>query len=122
MKKTRRPLHIVGVMTGTSCDSLDAACLEIDSSGWAPVWEASVQYPRPLRDRVLTIQMPGAERGLETLLALDRDLGEWYGAALARILRAKRRPGDVIANHGQTVAHYPAPERMGVTLQLGDPA
>jgi anhydro-N-acetylmuramic acid kinase len=95
--------------------------LEIDASGWAPAWEASVPYPRALRERVLTIQTPGAERGLETLLELDRDLGEWYGTTLAKILRSKRRPADVIANHGQTVAHHPAPDGMGVTLQLGDP-
>jgi anhydro-N-acetylmuramic acid kinase len=108
-------------MTGTSCDSLDAACLQIDSSGWEPVWEASTPYPRSLRERVLAIQLPGAERGIEQVLELDRDLGEWFGATLAKMLRPKSRAADVIANHGQTIAHYPKPERMGVTLQLGDP-
>src|SRR6185295_12619776 len=81
----------------------------------------SVPYPKPLRERVLGFQIPGADRSLEVLLKLHRDLGEWYGQSFARILKGKNRRADVIANHGQTVAHFPAPGGMGVTLQLGDP-
>jgi anhydro-N-acetylmuramic acid kinase len=120
--KAPAPLRIVGVMTGTSCDGLDAACLEIDAEGWEPVWEDSLSYPKHLRERVLGLQIPGANRDLEVLLELDRDLGEWYGAALSRILKSGRKRADVIANHGQTIAHFPAEGRMGTTLQLGDPA
>src|SRR5262245_5069440 len=121
MKKHKPPLQIVGAMSGTSCDGLDAACLEIDSGGWAPLWEASIPYPKSLRERVLGFQLPGADRSLEVLLRLHRDLGEWYGQSFAKMLKTRKRKADVIANHGQTVAHFPAPEGMGVTLQLGDP-
>jgi anhydro-N-acetylmuramic acid kinase len=121
MKKNKPPLLIVGAMSGTSCDGLDATCLEVDAEGWAPSWEVSVPYPKGLRDRVLGFQVPGADRSLEVLLRLHRDLGEWYGDSFAKILKAKKRRADMIANHGQTVAHFPAPGGQGVTLQLGDP-
>lgn len=117
-------LRILGVMTGTSCDGLDAACIEVTESGaWKPRWADSAAYPAKLRARVLAAQLPLARRSFRDFLELQRDLGDWYGAALLRILgrnAGKGRP-DAIANHGQTVAHFPAPRRQGMTLQLGDP-
>jgi anhydro-N-acetylmuramic acid kinase len=106
-------------MTGTSCDGLDAACLELDSVGWRPLWQESRPYPASLRRRVIAIQKPGSRVSLLELLELNRDLGEWYASTLAALVRSKRPAPDVIANHGQTIAHFPD---EGVTLQAGDPA
>lgn len=117
-------LRVLGVMTGTSCDGLDGACIEVArDGGWAPRWSASAPYPLALRRRVLDAQLPEARHSLRQLLELHRDLGEWYGSALGRILGRQGHRGrpDAIANHGQTVAHFPAVKRMGMTLQLGDP-
>jgi anhydro-N-acetylmuramic acid kinase len=110
-------------MTGTSCDALDAACISIDPEGWEPLWSAAAPYPAALRKRVLDAQRPGTKLPSREWLALERDLGEWYGSALSTIIKKHppdARP-DVIANHGQTVAHFPAAKRHGVTWQLGDP-
>lgn len=60
--------------------------------------------------------------GIEQWLALDRDLGEWYGRSIKRMLasgRPRRETPHAIACHGQTVAHFPA---HGLTLQLGNPS
>lgn len=115
-------IRILGVMTGTSCDGLDAACLEIQNEGWSPLWSQNVPYPRQLRERVLAIQEPRIQTSLSELLALDRDLGKWYGKALASMIdRTHDRP-HVIANHAQTIAHYPFLAGGGTTLQLGNPA
>lgn len=118
-------LKILGVMTGTSCDGLDAACIAIDRHGWTPLWATSLDYPKKLRERVLSSQKPGIKMTTLEWLALNRDLGAWYGSTLQRVtLRfgksAKNRP-DVIANHGQTIAHFPSGKKLGCTLQLGDP-
>lgn len=118
-----RSVRILGAMTGTSCDGLDACCVTIDEGGWQLLWSRSEPYPAALRKRVIDLQKPGSRHGLRDVLELDRDLGNWYGQSFARMIRAApagERP-QVIANHGQTVAHFPAPKAQGTTLQLGDP-
>lgn len=109
-------------MTGTSCDALDAACLDIAPGGWEPAWTETRPYPKELRRRVLEIQKPGRPHSVKDWLELHRDLGRWYGATLASICGARRSSApDCIANHGQTIAHFPATQGRGFTLQAGDP-
>jgi anhydro-N-acetylmuramic acid kinase len=119
-----RALRVAGVMTGTSCDGLDVACVRFDgpsrSLAWKPLWSASASYPASLKKRVLGAQAPGFAAGTREWLALHRDLGQWYGQALKKIIARHHasRP-HLIANHGQTLAHFPGD---GLTLQLGDPS
>jgi len=126
-----RRLRVVGVMTGTSCDGLDAVCIEIDAAKWISnfhydwkvLWQKSVAYPNSLRKRVISIQQPDCKQPLKALLELDRDLGSWYGKSLAKILSAitpHQRP-HLIANHGQTIGHFPSSRHRGTTFQIGDP-
>jgi anhydro-N-acetylmuramic acid kinase len=122
-------------MTGTSCDGLDASCVEFEhvslKQGTATassdnasqvLWQTSIAYPKALRKRVLALQRPSARIRLADWLDLDRDLGAWYGAALAKLIATRDPKPDAIANHGQTVGHFPAPRGKGTTCQLGDPA
>jgi anhydro-N-acetylmuramic acid kinase len=116
-------IRAMGIMTGTSCDGLDAACIVISASGWEPLWSESLPYPAPLRKRVLAAQLPGAKLSLRELLELHRDLGEWYAKSAAKIARSKSALAPhLIANHGQTISHFPAAKAQGMTLQLGDPS
>jgi anhydro-N-acetylmuramic acid kinase len=109
-------------MTGTSCDGLDVACAEFDGPSrelsWRPLWSATAPYPPELRRRVLDAQAPGYRCSTRDWLKLHRDLGRWYAQALARILSRHSPRPQVIANHGQTLAHFPD---ESLTLQLGDP-
>ncbi len=116
-KKPR--IRILGVMTGTSCDALDAACVGFTQDGWEMQSFHSEAYPQALRERVLEIQKPSQTMTLKSYLELNRDLGLWYARALDRVLK-KCGPVDAIANHGQTLAHHPATRDQGVTLQSGD--
>lgn len=111
-------------MTGTSCDGLDAACLQFgDIAGeWTPLWATTAPYPKALRERVLRSQKPGTRLTSADWLALDRDLGQWYGRTIQGILSDSEHRADVIANHGQTVAHWPSLRGGGATWQLGSPA
>ncbi len=121
--KNSAHLRVLGVMTGTSCDSLDAACLAMFPDGWELLWKDSRPYPTALRDRVLAIQKPDENHTVRAWLEINRDLGDWYGKALASMIGrqpANRRP-DLIANHGQTLGHFPAPKNQGTTVQAGDP-
>jgi anhydro-N-acetylmuramic acid kinase len=114
-------IKILGVMTGTSCDGLDASCIQFDPKNWKKNWKvvgtSSVPYPKSLRKRVLEFQKgkTSGDRFLQAL-ELNRDLGNWYGSVLKKL--AKKYSADAIANHGQTVFHNP---HIGLTLQLGDP-
>jgi anhydro-N-acetylmuramic acid kinase len=114
-------MKILGVMTGTSCDGLDAACANFSEHNWKSLWAKSAPYPRALRERVLEGQLPGAKLSTREFGELHRDLGIWMADALREMLRGRTRP-DAIACHGQTVAHFPQTRKLGFTLQLGDPA
>ena len=129
-------INVLGLMTGTSCDGLDAACLSIEKNDWSPAWQAQRSYPVSLRKRVLELQAPDSRVTLLEILNLNRDLGIWYADAVTSILKGKKSSNaatpDLIANHGQTVGHFPSSSRsnlrspsrsnlQGVTLQLGDP-
>ncbi|MFN7686084.1 MAG: anhydro-N-acetylmuramic acid kinase [Oligoflexia bacterium] len=116
-------LTLLGVMTGTSCDGLDATAVRFSGRmGTGPkqgqfsvLWNRSVPYPSALRTRVLRLQSSHKKTSIQELLELHRDLGEWYGATLKKMPLARV---DAIANHGQTVAHFPPKS----TLQLGEAA
>src|SRR5688500_333280 len=114
-------MKILGVMTGTSCDGLDAACAEFQKNRWRPLWGKSAPYPPELRERVLAAQLPTAKLSLKAWGELHRDVGIWMARTLTRFLRNAARP-DAIACHGQTVAHFPSVRKLGFTIQIGDPS
>jgi anhydro-N-acetylmuramic acid kinase len=64
--------------------------------------------------------LPGSKLTLRELLELERDLGEWYGSIFKKMIAQQKIKPDLIANHGQTIAHFPGAARKGVTLQIGD--
>lgn len=123
-KQKNKSMIIAGVMTGTSCDGLDIAAVEFDGKSWTPLWEMSAPYPATLRKKVLAVQDPHFKGSLKSTYELNRDLGLWYGETIKKLI-SKAKPSQrphVIANHGQTVGHYPQPGKKGYTVQMGDPS
>lgn len=125
-------MKVVGLMSGTSGDGVDAALVEIGrgASGLRVKMVAfhSLPYPRSLQQRILTASIAGTVSELCHLNAL---LGEWFAnAALGVIRAAKLQPKDValIGSHGQTVHHLPhGVKDAGVgsirsTFQIAEPA
>ncbi len=106
-------------MTGTSCDGLDAVCIELDGESWSFLWSEQASYPPALRREVLAIQELDRKWAVADWLNLHGKLGEWYGRTLNRLLRKHSAGPHVIANHGQTLAHLPG---IRETLQAGDPS
>jgi anhydro-N-acetylmuramic acid kinase len=121
-------VRIVGLMSGTSLDGVDAALVEIEGSGEEDV---SIRLVR-----ALTVEYDSAQRAAlhdaivggdaEALCGLHADLGEWLAGAAVRVCAEAGIPledVDAIGSHGQTVWHRPpAGAARGATLQLGDPA
>jgi anhydro-N-acetylmuramic acid kinase len=119
---------IVGLMSGTSLDGVDAALVEIDGETadalrWRVVHFCSVPFTDAQRTTIHGAILAGTA---DAICALNADLGEWLAAAVLRVCEeadvAPERV-DVVGSHGQTLWHRPPGEGIrGATLQLGDPA
>jgi anhydro-N-acetylmuramic acid kinase len=125
-------MYIVGLMSGTSGDGVDAALVDItgrDRTLKARTLAAhTLAYPRSLQQRILSASVSGTVAEICHLNAL---LGEWFANAALHVIRqAKLQPSDValIGSHGQTLHHLPhgihAPGVGAIrsTLQIAEPA
>ena len=120
-------MKVVGLMSGTSIDGLDAALLEIDGVARDARWSLLSFRSEPYSDRRRAQIRECIDRGTPARLCrLHADLGEWMAeATLALLEQAGVQAHDVaaIGSHGHTVWHIPpASGYRGATLQLGDPA
>ncbi len=120
---------LIGLMSGTSADGTDAACIRVDGEPpnitWQLLSHVSLPHPQPLREAVFSAFRPETSR-VDTLCPLHFALGESFArAALAACEAAGLAPEqvDAIGSHGQTVWHIPpGQEDTPSTLQLGSPA
>ncbi len=121
-------MKLVGLMSGTSLDGIDALLLEIRGSDpGALEWEAlagrTYSYARERQDEIRAAVESGGPR---ELAMLHVRLGEWMAEAVLALLEETGTPaGEVraVGSHGQTLWHEPpADGRRGASLQLGDPA
>jgi anhydro-N-acetylmuramic acid kinase len=121
-------MRVIGLMSGTSADGVDAALVEWpDSEDVRPFRLLSfveTSFPGELQQRIHRLaagEVPGAD-ALRELLALDVELADLFADA-ARSAAAKAGLSmdgvRAIASHGQTVAHHP---KQGGTLQIGCPS
>ncbi|MHB2015529.1 MAG: anhydro-N-acetylmuramic acid kinase [Candidatus Xenobia bacterium] len=113
--KSRR---VVGLMSGTSADGIDAALVEIGSGGVRLVNFITV----PLEDAVRGVLFRLFEgRGTpRTVARMHVLMGELFADAARQAGEA-----DLIASHGQTIYHQPvasrfAGHRVRCTFQIGD--
>lgn len=118
------PLRVIGLMSGTSADGIDAALCEID--GAPPALHArviratTVPYAPEQRERILAACAPGR---VDELARLHADLGHWLADAALMLMQGDDDPPDLIASHGQTVWHDVAANgAVRGTLQVGSAA
>jgi len=123
--KGERGELIVGLMSGTSADGIDAVVARIE--GRAPRLRAKVLahvhngFRPEFQRRVLRAALHGT---VTDICELNFILGEHLArAALAAIRKAGLAPGQIaaIASHGQTMNHLPGGQ-VPSTLQIGEPA
>jgi len=111
-------MRIVGLMSGTSLDGVDAALLETDGDrvvrpGRSLTHPFSPQLRAALRD--LLDRAPCLASDDTVLLQTQRELTLHHAEAV----RALGEDADMIGFHGQTILHRPAQKR---TWQIGDAA
>ncbi|MBM3834096.1 MAG: anhydro-N-acetylmuramic acid kinase [Verrucomicrobia bacterium] len=117
MALNQRPLLVLGIMSGTSIDSVDFAVCSVRECAIVlrQYWQAP--FPGWLRRRLVEAAR-GDSRSHE-LAQLHHDLGRFYADEARRGL-GKRKPC-LVGLHGQTIFHRPATHNAA-TFQLGEPA
>ncbi len=123
-KNVRR---VVGLMSGTSVDGIDAALIEVDRGHVRLLGFVTVPYTEPERARIFSLFEGGI--GARGVALGSFWLGERFAQAALRVIaEAGLGPTDIdlIGSHGQTVWHEPpsmvAPGHDVATLQIGEPA
>jgi len=109
-------LLALGLMSGTSCDGIDAALVETDGRAWIACGPWSTEpYDGAFQARLRSVLGGGGE-----VAAVERELTERHAGAVRNLLAGHDLDAGrvaVIGFHGQTILH--APER-GRTWQIGD--
>ncbi len=134
-----KPLMVMGLMSGTSVDGVDACLARIAMHDGHLQQEMIATYTQDiapaLRSRLLKA-MSDPVMGLEALCALNVAVGELFAEAALGLLRTHHILAgevDCIGSHGQTLFHWPPPpvqsddetgtkRPLGGTLQIGEPS
>lgn len=123
--------RVVGMMSGTSVDGVDAALVEIDGRQDAPAVRLlafeNKPYPETVREQIFALFRPETST-VDRIGYMNFLLGEIYAeSALAVIRKAGLAVSDVdlIGSHGQTIWHEPVVcEKDGYpvryTVQIGE--
>jgi anhydro-N-acetylmuramic acid kinase len=117
---------VIGLMSGTSCDGIDAALVRVQGEGYnlsvELFGEQCISYEEPLKQEILAVA-EGKAISAEAFATLDQAIGFAFAeSALALIQQAGFSPKDItlIGSHGQTVHHQPPTDSaIGFSLQLG---
>ncbi len=118
-----RPWRVLGLMSGTSADGVDAVLIEVEPRAFQDgrpfrsfLGHHSDTYPSELRNQVLA----AASNDLDPagLCILQRRLGDHHAGAARDLCHHLGLRPDLASLHGQTVQHHPG---QGASLQLADP-
>ncbi|MEV0247466.1 anhydro-N-acetylmuramic acid kinase [Nocardia sp. NPDC050712] len=119
-------MRVIGLMSGTSHDAIDAVGAEIDlrddTLHIRIAGLLSRPYPEPLRAELIAALPPGSI-DMAAVCRLDTAIGQEFAAvAVAANTELFDGAADLVASHGQTVYHWVSQGTTHGTLQLGQPA
>ncbi|MFQ3628403.1 MAG: anhydro-N-acetylmuramic acid kinase, partial [Cyanobacteriota bacterium] len=107
-------MRIIGLISGTSVDGIDAALVETEGAGWdvrvTLLHGITLPYPPDLRSRILDV-CAGAPLSMAELANLDDAIAHAFAQAACQV-QAGYPPADLIGSHGQTVFHRPPKGRL----------
>jgi anhydro-N-acetylmuramic acid kinase len=118
--------YAVGLMSGSSCDGVDAALVRLKGTGPDLRVKLIAFQTRPYSD-TFRRKLQDDRLGIRDIVTLDTDLGRLMAEAAQDMLTIAEEHDctiDFVASHGHTLAHVPPrPNSRGVgTLQIGEPA
>jgi anhydro-N-acetylmuramic acid kinase len=124
-------LRVIGLMSGTSADGVDAALLTLRGNS-SPIEveilaHATYPYEADLRAQILAASYPHSS-SVDLICHLNAMLGHRFADAACAVVEAadlSLRQVHLIGSHGQTIYHIPQaitnPPRLASTLQIGEP-
>lgn len=114
---------VIALMSGTSCDSIDAGFCEVyPDKSVKLIRGINYQYPEQVRAKIF--QMFRGEASIKDICQMNFVIGKCFADA-ANVLISEFGKPDFISSHGQTVFHYPFDEKIDnislkSTLQIGE--
>ena len=115
--------RVIALMSGTSCDSIDAGLCEVHPDMSVELIKGiNYKYPPHIREKIF--QIFRGEGSVKDLCMMNFAIGECFAQAANTIIEEFGKP-DFISSHGQTVYHYPFDEKIDdvslkSTLQIGE--
>ena len=130
LKKKRK--YVIGLMSGTSVDGIDAAIVEITGHGLETTVNLiafeTFPFPPDVPQRILALCQPDTSR-VDDICEMNFYIGHLFAEAVKHTLQKNgmfARDIDLIGSHGQTIHHLPRlnePQgKIPSTLQIGEPA
>lgn len=131
MMENRSIQRVIGLMSGTSVDGVDAAMVEVRDDRPSPrvqvLAHQTYPYPPHLREQLLAASYPDSSR-VDLICHANAAVGACFAEAALAIAAVAGLPidqVDLIGSHGQTIYHIPVatatPWRSVSTLQIGEP-
>ncbi len=114
---------IIGLMSGTSCDSIDAALCEVMPDLSCKLI-SGINYKYPEHIRAKLFQIFKGDSSVKDLCQMNFAVGECFANACQILISEFGKP-DLISSHGQTIYHYPFDEKLDdlslkSTMQIGE--
>lgn len=114
---------IIALMSGTSCDSIDAGFCEVFPDRRVKLIQGiNYQYPEHVKAKIF--QIFRGEASIKDICQMNFVIGKCFADA-ANVLISEFGKPDFISSHGQTIYHYPFDEsidniNLKSTLQIGE--
>lgn len=123
-------MYIVGLMSGTSLDGIDAALIRVNNSKLNTELEMidfiTHPFPKDVKEEIIQ-SLSVDTSNVQLICSLNFKLGKLFADATKEVCKKARFPLeklDLIGSHGQTIYHQPLQEHNLVpsTLQIGEPS
>lgn len=114
---------IIALMSGTSCDSIDAGLCEVYPDMMVKLIQGiNYKYPEHIRAKIF--QLFRGEASVKDICQMNFAIGKCFAEACKVLISEFGKP-DFISSHGQTIYHYPFDKKIdGInlksTLQIGE--
>jgi len=121
MKPTEEKI-IIGLMTGTSADSLDCAAVSFRDDEMKVIGLSNYALPKRIQNEIFVLSNSNLI-DQSKLKVIDEKLGKFFLEKTRHFLKTQSiEPNEVyaIGSHGQTIKHEPN-SSTPISIQIGDP-